>query len=82
MTRDPLWPVDLTGRVACITGGSGGLGLPIAMALAQAGAHVAILGRDQERLARAVAELRTVQPAALALPADVTDPSSLAVAHA
>ncbi len=82
MTRDPLWPVDLTGRVACITGGSGGLGLPIAIALAQAGAHVAILGRGQERLARAVAELRTVQPAALGLTADVTDPASLAAAHA
>jgi gluconate 5-dehydrogenase len=50
-------PFDLTGRVALVTGGGRGLGLEIARALATAGAHVAINGRDPERLADAAASI-------------------------
>ncbi|MDO5641581.1 MAG: SDR family oxidoreductase [Paracoccus sp. (in: a-proteobacteria)] len=60
---------DLTGRRALITGSSQGIGLALARGLAGAGAHVVLNGRDETRLAAAVAEI----PGALALPFDVTD---------
>lgn len=47
----------LKDRVAIITGGAGGIGLEIAIAYAQLGAHVVVASRSQERLDGAVAEL-------------------------
>ena len=49
---------DLTGRVAVITGGNGGLGLGMARGLVKAGANVAIWARNEEKNARALLELR------------------------
>ncbi len=49
---------DLTGRVALITGGNGGIGLAMAEALAQAGADVEIWGTNAEKNARAVERLK------------------------
>ena len=40
---------DLTGRVAVITGGNGGIGLGIAQALAAAGCNVSIWGRNADK---------------------------------
>ncbi len=51
-------PFDLTGRVALITGGNGGIGLGMAEALAQAGADVAIWGTNAEKNAHAEERLR------------------------
>ncbi len=48
---------DLSGRVAVITGGNGGLGLCLARGLAKAGAHVAIWARDEVKNAGAFQEL-------------------------
>lgn len=48
---------DLTGRVAVVTGGNGGIGLGIARGLAGAGAHVVVAGRDEAKTVAAVAEL-------------------------
>ncbi|MCM3308883.1 SDR family NAD(P)-dependent oxidoreductase, partial [Priestia megaterium] len=45
--------IDLSGQVAVVTGGSSGIGLATAERFLQAGASVAICGRDDERLARA-----------------------------
>ena len=42
--------LSLSGKVALITGGSGGIGFSIAEILAEAGADVVITGRDQDRL--------------------------------
>ena len=42
--------IDLTGRVAVITGGNRGLGKSMALALAGAGAKIALVARDREKL--------------------------------
>jgi NAD(P)-dependent dehydrogenase (short-subunit alcohol dehydrogenase family) len=42
--------IDLDGRTAIVTGGSSGIGAGVARALARAGASVAIVGRDRDRL--------------------------------
>lgn len=48
---------DLTGRVALVTGGNGGIGLGMAKGLAAAGAMVVLAGRNQEKAKAALAEL-------------------------
>jgi 2-deoxy-D-gluconate 3-dehydrogenase len=49
---------SLTGRRAVVTGGSKGIGAEVAAVLAQAGADVAIVGRDREGLAQTAAAVR------------------------
>ncbi|HEM7879772.1 SDR family oxidoreductase [Burkholderia contaminans] len=61
--------IDLTGQVAVVTGGSSGIGLATAERFLQAGASVAICGRDNERLARAEAMLVEKYPGAQLLAA-------------
>ena len=55
-------PCDLTGRVAVVTGGSSGIGLATAELMLQAGAAVALCGRDEARLRDAEAGLRGRHP--------------------
>ena len=50
-------PFDLTGKVALVTGGNGGIGLGMARGMAQAGADVAIWGTNEEKNAAAVEAL-------------------------
>jgi 2-deoxy-D-gluconate 3-dehydrogenase len=66
-------PFDLTGRVALVTGGNGGLGRSMALGFARAGASVAIVGRNAEKNRGVLAELEAVGVRALALQADVTN---------
>ncbi len=61
---------DLHGKVAIVTGGNGGIGLGIARGLMQAGASVAIAGRNEEKTSTAQAELGSNS---LGLRCDVTD---------
>jgi 2-deoxy-D-gluconate 3-dehydrogenase len=63
---------DLTGKVAIITGGNGGLGLGIAKGLASEGCAVALVGRNQEKIDKAVAEMKDVGATAIGVKADVS----------
>lgn len=66
---------DLSGKVALITGGNGGIGLGFAKALAGAGADVCIWGRNADKNADAIAQLRAYAPErkSEALECDVAD---------
>jgi NAD(P)-dependent dehydrogenase (short-subunit alcohol dehydrogenase family) len=51
-------PFDLSGKVALVTGGNGGIGLGMADAIAQSGADVAIWGTNEDKNKKAAEQLR------------------------
>ena len=57
-----LADVDLTGRVAAVTGASGGLGLETVRALAARGAHIVLAARSRDKLAAALRTIRAELP--------------------
>lgn len=65
---------SLSGRVALISGGSAGIGLAIALGLAEAGADIALVGRNAERLAAAVERVRALGVRAEGVAADLAIP--------
>jgi NAD(P)-dependent dehydrogenase (short-subunit alcohol dehydrogenase family) len=76
--------IDLSGRVALVTGASSGLGTQFAKTLAHAGAAVVLAGRRMERLKTLRAEIEAAGGDAHVVSLDVTDHASIkaAVAHA
>ena len=78
------YTIDLSGRVALVTGASSGLGMQFARTLAVAGAAVVLAGRRVERLKALRAEIEASGGVAHVVTVDVTDPGSIraAVAHA
>jgi 2-dehydro-3-deoxy-D-gluconate 5-dehydrogenase len=68
---------DLSGRVALVTGGNGGIGRSIALGFADAGASLAILGRNAEKNKKVLAELESRGARAIAIQSDLTDTAQI-----
>ena len=68
---------DLTGRVAVITGGNGGIGLGIAQALAAAGCNVSIWGRNSDKNSAAAATMAGSAGKVDTRVCDVSDPAAV-----
>jgi 2-dehydro-3-deoxy-D-gluconate 5-dehydrogenase len=62
---------DLAGRVAVITGGNGGIGLGMALGMAQAGATIVVAGRDATKSKAAIKQIEAAGAKATAIPVDV-----------
>jgi 2-deoxy-D-gluconate 3-dehydrogenase len=68
---------DLHGKVAVVTGGNGGIGLGMARGLADSGAAIAVVGRNEDKSRAAVADLEGRGAKAIAVAADVTDKAAV-----
>jgi 2-deoxy-D-gluconate 3-dehydrogenase len=68
---------DLSGRVAIVTGGNGGLGLGMALGLAGAGSNIMVAARDGEKTARALPQIEALGVQARGVTADVAQESSI-----
>ncbi|MEM8769285.1 MAG: SDR family oxidoreductase [Pseudomonadota bacterium] len=78
----PFQPFDLSGRVALITGGNGGIGLGMAKGLAESGAEVCLWGTNAEKNARALESLAHIGPRITAQVCDVADEAAVEAAFA
>src|SRR5438105_9545811 len=76
--------IDLSGRVALVTGASSGLGMQFAKTLAAAGCGVVLAGRRVERLKAFRADIESSGGDAHVVTVDLTDPHRIraALAHA
>jgi gluconate 5-dehydrogenase len=70
--------LDLSGRIALITGGSRGLGLAMAEGLAEMGAQIAITARKKDELDEAKTHLRTLGIEAVSVVSDLSKPETIA----
>ncbi len=73
-------PFDLTGRKALITGGNGGIGFGMAVALLQAGADVAIWGSNPDKTDKAVEQLSAHGNKVVGFTCDVGDEQAVEMA--
>jgi len=73
---------DLSGHVALVTGGNGGIGRGIALGLAQAGADIVIAARNEAKNTAAIEELTALGCRAVAVTCDVQDRAQLEAAVA
>ena len=68
---------SLKGKAALVTGASRGIGRNVAVSLAQAGAQVALVGRDRSALDQTLAAIEAGAGSALVLEANVADAASI-----
>lgn len=71
----------INSSIAVVTGASGGIGRAVAVALAKAGASVALVGRRRPQLEEVELELAELGRRALVVVCDVTDSEAVAAAH-
>lgn len=72
---------SLDGNVAVVTGAGGGIGTAAALALAEAGADLALVGRNVAKLEETAQAIAPTGRAALVVEADVTDEAAVATAR-
>jgi NAD(P)-dependent dehydrogenase (short-subunit alcohol dehydrogenase family) len=75
-------PMNLSGKVALVTGGNSGIGLGMAMALAQAGADVCVWGTNPTKNDDALAHLRRTGAKVEAMICDVSDEAAVEASFA
>src|SRR5260370_40638561 len=73
---------DLTGKNAFVAGASRGIGRSIAVALAGAGADIALVARSEQGLAETAADISALGRKAFVIPADVTSQAAVDAAVA
>jgi NAD(P)-dependent dehydrogenase (short-subunit alcohol dehydrogenase family) len=79
--RPAVSPIDMTGRVCVVTGGTRGIGASLALALADAGASVCVFGRDADRMERFItACLTRFEGRFEGVAVDVADPTGVRAA--
>jgi len=74
--------MDLAGRRALVTGAGSGIGRASALALAEAGADVAVLGRSADELSKTAETIAAMGRSSLPLVADIADPAAMERAFA
>lgn len=74
--------MELDGKIALVTGGGSGLGAAAARAMAQAGAHVVLIGRTTAQMDDVAASIRDAGGKALTLKADISDEAQMKAAFA
>ena len=79
---DPASAFSLAGQCVAVTGGGNGIGRGIAIGMARAGAHIAILDRNKDAARNVAQEIRAEGYEALALPLDVSDEGAVEAAFA
>lgn len=70
-------PFDLSGKVAMVTGGNGGIGKAMALGFAKAGADVVVAARDEAKTQGAIEEIRAAGAEATGVQCDVLDRNSV-----
>ncbi|MDG3579145.1 SDR family NAD(P)-dependent oxidoreductase [Rhizobium sp. YJ-22] len=69
--------MELSGKIALVTGGGSGIGKAAALALARAGAGIAVLSRTPDEIERTAAEVEKLGAPALPLSADISDEAAM-----
>src|SRR5262249_21205171 len=75
-----MQPFDFTGRTVFVAGGTSGINLGIAEAFAEAGARIAVISRNQQRVDDAQQRLRSLGAKVLGFAADVRNVEAVAAA--
>ena len=75
--NDTYKSFGLEDQVAIVTGASQGIGRTLALALAEAGAHIALVSRTQSALDQVASEIDALGRQALVVPTDIADVSQI-----
>ena len=68
---------DLSGKVAIVTGGNGGLGLAMALGLAGAGANIVVAARNTDKTSEALSQIQALGVKATGVKTDVSQEADI-----